>query len=172
MSYTLGQAAKATGTSKPTLSRAIKSGRLSAQKQPDGSFVIDPSELHRVYPPATTTGNDNDNDNGNAEQSETPNNHKALQEQLETLREERDRERRQLQATIDDLRDERGRLLKVLEEQAGTVKQLTYQPQTTPPDPTEAHQPRQWPTPATYWLAAIVAVLAVLWAVVVWTHQL
>jgi hypothetical protein len=168
MSYTLGQAAKATGTSKPTLSRAIKSGRLSAQKQPDGSFVIDPAELHRVYPPATTTGNDN----GNAEQSETQNNPKALQEQLETLREERDRERRQLQATIDDLRDERGRLLKVLEEQAGTVKQLTYQPQTTQPDPTEAHQPRQWPTPATYWLAGIVAVLAVVCAVAVWTRQL
>jgi hypothetical protein len=166
MSYTLGQAAKATGTSKPTLSRAIKSGRLSAQKQPDGSFVIDPAELHRVYPPTSTTGNDN----GNAEQSETPNNPKALQEQLETLREERDRERRQ--ATIDDLRDERGRLLKVLEEQAGTVKQLTYQPPITPPDPKEANQPRQWPTPAAYWLAAIVAVLAVVLAVVVWIRQL
>ncbi len=158
MSYTLGQAAKATGTSKPTLSRAIKSGRLSAQKQPDGSFLIDPAELHRVYPPVTATGNDN----GNVERSETPNNPSALQAQLETLREERDRERRQLQATIDDLRDERGRLLKVLEEQAGTVKQLTYKPQA---------EPEPLPTPAAFlgasirfWVSlAIVASGAVAW---------
>jgi hypothetical protein len=70
MPYTLGQAAKAAGTSKPTLSRAIKSGRLSAQRQPDGSFLIDPAELHRVYPPAAATRNDN----GNAEHPETPDN--------------------------------------------------------------------------------------------------
>jgi len=121
MSYTLGQAAKATGTSKPTLSRAIKSGRLSAQKQPDGSFVIDPAELHRVYPPAATTGNDN----GNAEQSETPNNPKALQEQLETLREERDRERRQLQATIDDLRHRLDEEAAERRQSAGEIRRLT-----------------------------------------------
>jgi excisionase family DNA binding protein len=49
--YTLGQAAKATGLSKPTISEAIKKGRISARKNESGSFEIDPSELHRVYPP-------------------------------------------------------------------------------------------------------------------------
>ncbi len=50
MAYTLGEAAKATGKSKATLSKAIKSGRISAVKGDTGAFQIDPSELHRVYP--------------------------------------------------------------------------------------------------------------------------
>jgi excisionase family DNA binding protein len=50
MVYTLGEAAKATGKSKATLSKAIKNGRISAQKDETGAFRIDPSELHRVYP--------------------------------------------------------------------------------------------------------------------------
>lgn len=52
MVYTLGEAAKATGKSKATISKAIKSGRVSAHKDESGTFHIDPSELHRVYPPA------------------------------------------------------------------------------------------------------------------------
>ena len=50
MSYTIGTAAKATGKAKSTISRDVKSGRISAERQPDGSYLIDPSELHRVYP--------------------------------------------------------------------------------------------------------------------------
>jgi excisionase family DNA binding protein len=46
---TLGQAAKLAGVGKSTLSRAIKSGRLSASRQTDGSYSIDPAELERVY---------------------------------------------------------------------------------------------------------------------------
>jgi len=53
MSYTLGKAAKTVGKSKTTLHRAIKSGRISAIKSEDGSYSIDPSELHRVFPPVT-----------------------------------------------------------------------------------------------------------------------
>ena len=34
MPYTLGQAAKAVGKSKPTIARAIRSGRLSASRAP------------------------------------------------------------------------------------------------------------------------------------------
>lgn len=51
MVYTLGEAAKATGKSKAAISRAIKTHKISAQRQDDGSFKIDPAELHRVYPP-------------------------------------------------------------------------------------------------------------------------
>ncbi len=49
MVYTLGEAAKATGKSKSTISKAIKSGRISATKGETGAFAIDPAELHRVY---------------------------------------------------------------------------------------------------------------------------
>ena len=47
MSYTLGEAAKAVGFSKPTLSRAIKNGKLSAIRLDDGSYSIDAAELER-----------------------------------------------------------------------------------------------------------------------------
>ena len=46
----LGQAAKLTGLGKTTLTRAIRAGRLSAQRNLDGSYAIDPAELSRVYP--------------------------------------------------------------------------------------------------------------------------
>jgi hypothetical protein len=51
MRYTLGTAAKATGKTKTTIQRAIKNGRISAEKLSDGGYSIDPSELHRVFPP-------------------------------------------------------------------------------------------------------------------------
>ena len=50
MAYTLGEAARVTGKSKPAISKAIKSGRLSASRADDGSYRIDPAELERVYP--------------------------------------------------------------------------------------------------------------------------
>jgi hypothetical protein len=49
MSYTLGEAARAAGKSKPTIARAIKRGLISATKAADGSYEIDPSELSRVF---------------------------------------------------------------------------------------------------------------------------
>jgi uncharacterized coiled-coil DUF342 family protein len=54
LAYTLGEAARATGKSKAAISRAIKNHLLSAEKQSDGSYRIDPSELHRIYPPVST----------------------------------------------------------------------------------------------------------------------
>lgn len=53
MKYTLSEAASATGKNKATIQRAIKSGKISAAKSESGSYEIDPSELHRVFPPAT-----------------------------------------------------------------------------------------------------------------------
>jgi len=46
----LSQSAKATSVSKATVHRAIKSGKLSATRNEDGSYRIDPAELNRVYP--------------------------------------------------------------------------------------------------------------------------
>ena len=46
---TLGQAARIAGVGKTTLTRAIKSGRMSATKRDDGVYQIDPAELSRVY---------------------------------------------------------------------------------------------------------------------------
>lgn len=46
---TLGEAARQLGVSKPTLSKAISKGALSATRRDDGSFAIDPSELVRWW---------------------------------------------------------------------------------------------------------------------------
>lgn len=98
MRYTLGTAAKATGKAKSTILRAIKSGTISASKTHDGSYEIDPSELHRVFQPiGTQQASPND--------MQPPEEHDAtLRLRLEILEAERQRERDQMQATIDDLR--------------------------------------------------------------------
>src|SRR5215208_6546650 len=49
----LREAAEAVGVSKSTLFRAIRAGRVSATRDGDGQFRIDPAELFRVYEPAT-----------------------------------------------------------------------------------------------------------------------
>ena len=51
MKHTLGTAAEAAGVSKSTIYRAVKAGRLSAARNDDGEYQIDPAELHRVYEP-------------------------------------------------------------------------------------------------------------------------
>jgi excisionase family DNA binding protein len=53
--YTLGQAAKATGVSKTTISKAIARGKISVFEKSKEGFKIEPSELHRVFPLVTET---------------------------------------------------------------------------------------------------------------------
>ncbi|KAG1649246.1 hypothetical protein GQR58_029182 [Nymphon striatum] len=53
---TLGEAEKEVGVTKSTISRAIKDGRLSANRNKHGHFQIDPAELFRVYDPIGSQG--------------------------------------------------------------------------------------------------------------------
>ena len=103
MSYTLGTAAKATGKSKPTIQRAIKSGKMSATRKEDGSYEIDPAELHRVYDLVTGASNETDD----MKQSETLNNDGVLQGQIDVLRE-----------LVQELQGERNDLRRRLDEEA------------------------------------------------------
>jgi hypothetical protein len=52
MIFTLGTAATACGISKSTVLRAIRSHRISANKNDVGDWSIEASELFRVFPPA------------------------------------------------------------------------------------------------------------------------
>ena len=52
----LAQAATLAGKSKSTLTRAIKSGRMSAIRRADGTFGLDPAEVLRVFPHNTVHG--------------------------------------------------------------------------------------------------------------------
>lgn len=66
MQFTIGQAAKETGKSKSTLSKALKNGTLSAEKKPDGSYQIDAAELFRVFPRKTEEAPENTPDRTDA----------------------------------------------------------------------------------------------------------
>ena len=74
MSYTLGEAAIACGKSKSTLSKAIKSGKISAFKNDHGAFEIEPSELFRLYPPTPPPIEQNTIETVGFKQKETPKN--------------------------------------------------------------------------------------------------
>lgn len=49
MYFTLQGAADATGKAKTTIQPAIKTGKLSANRNENGSYAIDAAELSRVY---------------------------------------------------------------------------------------------------------------------------
>lgn len=101
MSYTLGEAAKATGKSKATISKAIKNGRVSAQKDESGVFHIDPSELHRVYPVNVSkeTGG----------KPEVPSEHLATIRELSARLEAAAERLQDKEAVISDLKEDRDR---------------------------------------------------------------
>jgi len=105
MKYTLNEAAKAVGKSKTTIHRAVKSGKISATKTDKGSYAIDASELHRVFPIVVNDCFKEQPKWNDMEQSE--NAIGTLWIQLENIEKERVRERELLQETIADLREDR-----------------------------------------------------------------
>lgn len=126
MAYTLGEAAKVTKKSKATISKAIKSGRISAYKDETGTFHMDPSELHRVYP--LTVSNEQEETVVNASvNADIDGTIRELQARLEAaherlsdketviadLREDRDRWRQQATTLLTDQRP-KGFLAKLL----------------------------------------------------------
>lgn len=83
MKLTASQAAKQTGKSIPTITRAIKSGKISAERTNSGGYLIEPSELFRVFPPVTVK----DNVTSKKLDVETPNELGALQDKVKLLEE-------------------------------------------------------------------------------------
>ncbi len=120
---TAKQAAELTGNTKPAIIKAIKSGRLSANKNERGEWRIDKAELLRVYP-------DDENQKRKVNGS-LPTETSGLQAEIEILKEERERERQQLEQTIEDLRrrldaesEERRRLTMMITDQRPKKKTL------------------------------------------------
>ena len=88
---TLGQAARLCGRGKTTLTRAIRSGRLSASRRDDGGYLINVAELERVFPLVTVAAT------GDVAHHATPDATAAIFEaQIAGLREVGDLLRRQL----------------------------------------------------------------------------
>ena len=120
MKHTLGTAAIATGKSKTTIHRAIKSGKLSAFRCEDGTFEIDPSELHRVFDPVTG--------NTNLEQTVTANETALLELENDFLKQQLNRERelnRDLSALLVSEGEERRTLMALLTHQTDTPSTVT-----------------------------------------------
>ncbi len=59
--YTIATAAAAVGRNKTAILRAVNAGKISAAKDENGEWQIDPSDLHRIYPPLRSASmRDND----------------------------------------------------------------------------------------------------------------
>lgn len=121
MSYTLGEAAKATGKDRATISRAIKSGKVSAAKNAHGQWEIEPAELHRVYPATATapqggaTGNAPTRTGVAQDLLQVEND--GLRRELEQVRSERDDLRRRLDEEAAERRDMTRQLTALLTDQ-------------------------------------------------------
>lgn len=115
---TLSEAAQEVGLSRTAIFNAIKRGKLSATKDANGHFSIDPAELFRVYKPIN-------NINVNTEQHETAmlTEVNARLDMMNQLLEAKDQLIKQIESERDDLRrrlDDESRKLTAL---------LTHQPE-------------------------------------------
>ena len=107
----LSEAAKITGRSKSTLSKALASGKMSyVSKDPEtGAFAIDPAEALRAFPRTGGGGfRDRDRTGTNGGSGKPPSALEgelaALRQKLEAVERERTREREQFERHIEDLR--------------------------------------------------------------------
>ena len=123
--FTLGAAARHINVSKGTLSRAVRDGKLSAQRLDNGSLAIDPSELQRYC-----DAHANRSSNALEERSTTPDgNTIELQARLE-LAEQRLADLREL---VHELKTERDDWKTVAKRLALNSPQPQQQPPATPP---------------------------------------
>ena len=120
MQYSLGQAAKRLGIGKSTLSRHRQEGRFSAEKDDNGVYVIEESELARAYPDRYRQNDPQLSQKNNTGQIEThsPNytespDTRIWRERSKILEDERDDLRRRL----DQESEERRRLTAMLTDQ-------------------------------------------------------
>ena len=103
--FTLGQAASATGRSKSTISTALKSGKLSFRDRTDSGYVIDAAELFRVFPKETPQTVEIERSRTPVETPETVAELAKLRAENTLLRDERDDLRRRLDAEAEERRN-------------------------------------------------------------------
>ena len=112
MKHSLTSAATATGISKSTIYRAIKSGKMSALFE-DGVYKIDPAELHRVFSPVSMERAMKEEMTQSETQGETP----LLKLEVDFLKQQLERERefvKSLERRLDESDAERRKLTKLL----------------------------------------------------------
>lgn len=113
--------AELAGVSKGTVSKALKSGRLSYAEKTDNGYLIDTSELFRVFPPKQKETVDESRCDTQNRNMETPINSGGLQREIELLREQlRDRDgvvsdlRQRLDKSEEERREAQARVIGLL----------------------------------------------------------
>lgn len=140
--FNISAAARAVGTSRASIQRAIKSGRLSATTNEQGERVIDLSELLRVFGPLKQGEQASTDASMDVEQRDTPS--IAVHEQglVDALREHLDDAREQLRLA----QEEKRHLLAMLEVEQAARRELETKllPAPVPPKPSPPKRVRVW----------------------------
>ena len=114
MRLSASQAAKKVGKSVPTITRAIKKGKLTANPRDGGGWVIDAAELFRVWPAIS-----NETDvTPPMLRSETPIETSSLEREVELLREMLD----ETKADRDSWKEQAQKITAVIEDQSARKK--------------------------------------------------
>jgi Tfp pilus assembly protein PilO len=99
--YNLMTAAAAAGINRSTVLRAIKAGRISAQRDGNNGWQIDPAEFHRVFPPLPLPASAS----AQQDQQQTGAQVALLRNVIEELRKDKE----ELRRGLEDLRQDRDR---------------------------------------------------------------
>jgi hypothetical protein len=97
MSITLREASEQVPLTRQTLKKAIKAGRISAEKSANGEWRVEPVELFRVWPPVKGVQQPLQPDLTTGDTHSLQAENRRLQEQIAELREERNAWREQAQ---------------------------------------------------------------------------
>jgi excisionase family DNA binding protein len=117
--FTLGTAAKHVGKSKPTISKAIKDGKLSATKV-NGVYQIDPSELDRAFPRNSPSEADTAPlraSSGSIDVALAEQRNSHLEATVEDLKSRLDEMKSERDQAMQDAREDRARVVALLEDQ-------------------------------------------------------
>jgi chromosome segregation ATPase len=119
MGISLSEAANQVGMTKAGIKKAIAKGRISAQKNEIGEWVLEPAELFRVYPPKKEVSTNQNEQVGDS----IHNDNKTLEKEVQLLREQISDLKQQLSKSEGN----HSQAMRLLEEQIVTVRQLTDQ---------------------------------------------
>jgi hypothetical protein len=110
----LNQAAKESGRSKGTISKAISSGKLSYISKDDSGYKIDPAELFRVFPKEPEMSSTGDQFETHKKPHENTLETYKLQSEIEVLKVKLEAERKRadiFEQQADDWKDQAQKLL-------------------------------------------------------------
>lgn len=114
MKLSASQAAKKVGKSVPTITRAIKKGKLTANPRDGGGWIIDAAELFRVWPAVS----DETDATPTMLRSETPIENSTLEREVELLREMLD----ETKADRDSWKEQAQKITALVEDQSARKK--------------------------------------------------